>query len=281
MMYEVQMQWIHNLQKALRSPWMDGFFKTWDLVDTAYFSIIAITLVWYLWDRRIGIRLFYIFAIGLVLNKFLKGFFHQPRPCQVDPLVGILCYETPGFPSGAAQTAAVFTGLIFIECRRWLYRWMVLVFAFFLCFSRVYLGVHYPSDILGGLVAGSLLVFLYRKVFPLFEKIWKVASIFFPFFLLFLGLVLSISSSWIFDLIFLTLGVATGLITYEKQDVQKVKSLSTRGWQVFVVIGGLCLLFALGRILANLELLWDFGKGYWLSFLGGWLVQKKQLSKYR
>ena len=39
MMYlETQLQWIRDLQAALRSPWMDGFFKVWNAVDTAYFS---------------------------------------------------------------------------------------------------------------------------------------------------------------------------------------------------------------------------------------------------
>ena len=109
MMYEMQLQWIRNLQKVLRSPWMDGFFKVWNFVDTAYFSIIAITLVWYLWDRRIGIRLFYILVISMLSNKLLKEFFHQPRPCQIDPSVGILCFSSGGFPSGALEKG---TGLV-------------------------------------------------------------------------------------------------------------------------------------------------------------------------
>ncbi|MGE5196140.1 MAG: phosphatase PAP2 family protein [Anaerolineae bacterium] len=277
MMHEVQLQWIRNLQEALRSSWMDGFFKAWNFVDTAYFSIIAISLVWYLWDRRIGIRLFYILVISLVLNKLLKSLFDQPRPCQVDPLVGILCSASPGFPSGAAQTAAIFCGVVFIECRRPLYRWMALAFAFFLCFSRVYLGVHYPTDILGGLVVGSLLLVMYAKIFPLFQKIWKVAAIAFPFLLLFLGLVVSMSSFWVFYLFFSTLGIAVGLMTYAKQGIQKVETLRMRGWQTLIVIVGLCILFVMEQLLPSLEILWSFGEGYWLSFLGGCVAKERRL----
>jgi undecaprenyl-diphosphatase len=265
MLYDIQLQWILSLQEALRSPWMDYFFRAWNFVDTAYFALIVISLVWYLWDRRIGIRLFYILIMSLVLNKLLKDFFHQPRPCQIDPLVGLLCPTSPGFPSGAAQTAILLCGLVFIECQRVLYRYLAVAFALLLCFSRVYLGVHYPSDILGGLVVGSLLLLMYGKGFSLFKKIWKPAALSFPFLLLLLPPSLSL------PLFFATLGVAAGLMTYEKCAIQKVKSLGRRGWQVFIVIGGLCLLFGIGYLFPRLGILWDFGRGYWLSFLGGWI----------
>ncbi len=274
LMYDVQMQWIRSLQDALRSPWMDAVFKGWNYVDTAYFSLIVIALAWYLWDRRIGIRFFYILVISLVVNKVLKGAFHQPRPCQIDPLVGILCSASPGLPSGAAQSAAIYCGLVFIECRRWLYRWLALAFALLLCFSRVYLGLHYSTDILGGLVVGGLLLLMYWKLFPLFETIWKTAAISFSFLFLFLGLIFSLS--WVLYLFFPTLGVAAGLIMYEKMGVQKGMRLGARGWQTVIVIGGLCILFLAEKFLPNLKFLWAFGQGYWLSFLGGWLVRRQR-----
>src|SRR5437660_9999203 len=115
MNYDVQLQWIRDLQHALRSVTMDGFFKAWNYVDTLYFYLCAVSVVWYLWDRRIGVRVFYILLIGFAFNQFLKGFFHLPRPCQIDPLVGLVCASSPGFPSGAAQSAAVISGVIFME----------------------------------------------------------------------------------------------------------------------------------------------------------------------
>jgi hypothetical protein len=72
---------------------------------------------------------------------------------------------------------------------------------------------------------------MYSKMFPLFGRIWKTAAISFPFAVLFLGL--SMSFPWVFHLFFFTLGVAAGLMTYEKLDVRKVANLKTRGWQAF------------------------------------------------
>ena len=49
----------------------------------------------------------------------------------MDALVGILCTPSPGFPSGAAQSAALYVGIVVLECQKNLYRWLALVFAIF------------------------------------------------------------------------------------------------------------------------------------------------------
>jgi len=163
---------------------MDYFFIAWNYVDTLAFSILLISVVWYLIDRPIGIRLLYIFLLGAVINKFLKGFFGLPRPCQIDSLVGILCLPSPGFPSGAAQSAILIAGIIWIESCKRLYRWLGVLFALFLSFSRIYLGLHFFSDILGGWIVGGVLLLVYSKLFPLFEKNWRRYLFLFPILLL-------------------------------------------------------------------------------------------------
>src|SRR5690349_1550683 len=101
-MLDAQVQWIRDLHEVLRSPWMDKFFIAWNFVDTIYFALIPITLTMYLWDRKLGIRLLYLLSISFVLNKTFKIVFNQPRPCHIDPLIGILYSKNPGLPSGAA-----------------------------------------------------------------------------------------------------------------------------------------------------------------------------------
>jgi membrane-associated phospholipid phosphatase len=276
-LYDTQLQWIIQLQSTLRSAWMDGFFIAWNYVDTIYFSIILITSVWYLFDRRTGIRLFYILVINTVVNFFLKRLFDLPRPCQIDPSVGILCFLTPGFPSGAAQTAALLCGIVILESQRVLYRWLIVIFALFLCFSRVYLGVHYFTDILGGVFVGGLIVLFYKKVFPYFEKFWKGAAIALSFFLLFLGFILSATTSWSIYWFFSTLGIASGLITYEKIKMRKITiNLYRRIGQFLSVVVGLGFLMIAEKILPDLKILWFFAEGYWLSFLGGWLFSPRK-----
>ena len=269
-MLDRQLQWIREMQEALRSPWLDQFFIAWNHVDGLYFSMTAIALTWYLWDRKIGIRLFYILVISFALNKILKIVFGQPRPCHVDPLVGILCFKTPGIPSGGAQSAVIYAGIVFMHCRKVLYRVLILLFAFFLCFSRVYLGVHYPTDVLGGIGVGLALLALYKWGFPLFEKRWKIAAIAFPFLLLVLGKIFSDRANWFHEFFFISLGVAIGLLLSVKTSP---KSLPFRIFQTVSVIAGVCLLMAGQKTYPAWTFLWAFAEGLWLSFLGGWWVQ--------
>lgn len=275
-MLETQLQWIRDLHRAIRSPWVDTFFIAWDFEDTIYFALIAITLAWYLWDRKIGVRLFYVLIISFILNKFFKYLFDQPRPCQIDPLVGILCSKTPGFPSGGAQSAIIYAGVVWIECRKKLLRALAVLFVLFVCFARVYLGVHYPTDILGGLVIGFILLVLYKKGFPLFERHWKWAAFGFPVILLLLEGSIPEKAGWFVGAAISLFGVAAGLLTCEKLRAAMEKNFFRRLFQWASVVAGLVLLFIAEKKLPFFALFWEFAKGYWLSFLGGWLVQHKK-----
>jgi undecaprenyl-diphosphatase len=96
---------------------------------------------------------------GLVLNAVLKLGFNRPRPSILVPVVHAV---SSSFPSGHAMSAAiVYTTVAYLAARllkrRWA-RWLVMTAAFIvialISLSRMYLGVHYPSDVLAGIVVG-------------------------------------------------------------------------------------------------------------------------------
>src|SRR6202035_2903479 len=96
---------------------------------------------------------------GELLNPLLKLIFARQRPTFEDPLVALASYS---FPSGHAAGSTVFYGLLAYlvarEARSWGLRVLAVVAAavtlLLIGFSRVYLGVHYLSDVLGGYAAG-------------------------------------------------------------------------------------------------------------------------------
>jgi undecaprenyl-diphosphatase len=98
-------------------------------------------------------------AGGIVLDGVLKLGFNRPRPSIFVPSVHTV---SSSFPSGHAMSAAiVYTTVAYLAARlhkrKWA-RWLVMMTAFIvialISFSRLYLGVHYPSDVLAGIAIG-------------------------------------------------------------------------------------------------------------------------------
>ena len=98
-------------------------------------------------------------AADLVAYNLLKPFFGRPRPCKVLSDVNIVdgCGGYFSFPSNHATNAFVVAIMLTVLSGK--KRWAIAMYllAVLIGFSRIYLGVHYPGDILAGLVFGSLI----------------------------------------------------------------------------------------------------------------------------
>ncbi len=94
-----------------------------------------------------------------ISSGLLKEWIQRPRPSNekvLEGLVHIVHYKGGGYSfvsSHAANTIALalFTSLLF---KHKFYTWLIFIWAAFNCYSRIYLGVHYPLDIIGGVIVG-------------------------------------------------------------------------------------------------------------------------------
>ena len=112
----------------------------------------SLGLVWLVGKRRrVGLALLTALAASLALTFAFQYLALRPRPDDVR-----LLFPTPNFPSypsGHAATAFAAVLVLGLAYRRW---WVLsLIGASLIALSRVYLGYHYPSDILGGAILGS------------------------------------------------------------------------------------------------------------------------------
>ena len=140
-----------------------------DWLDTWWFLVIvsALTLGGLWWSGRMvqAVYLGATIAVALVLNPVLKQVFERPRP--TDTLVTV---SSTAFPSGHTTTAtSIATALAVIAWpTRW--RWPAIaaavVFSLAMAVSRVYVGAHWPSDVVGGLALGFTIAMTVRLLMP-------------------------------------------------------------------------------------------------------------------
>ena len=162
------MEFLHILE-GLRMPWLTEFFlMITELGGETAFLALALIFFWCV-DKRRGYYLMSVGFIGTMANQFLKLWCRVPRPWVRDEsftAVEAAKGDAGGysFPSGHTQTAVgTFGAIAATEKRRWL-RTVSIVLAVLVGFSRMYLGVHTPEDVLVGGAMALILVFAVKPI---------------------------------------------------------------------------------------------------------------------
>ena len=135
------------------------------LADHGYGMIaLGLVLLCFKRTRKVGLAALFAIAVGaLITNVTLKPLVYRARPytheeyrVMWEQRLGGLKESERSFPSGHTTSAMAVMMGIFLTVKnkkRW---WPVLIFPFVMGFTRLYFVVHYPTDVLGGLVAGAL-----------------------------------------------------------------------------------------------------------------------------
>lgn len=153
------LNFIIMIQK-IDTPLLDSFFRAiTSLGDELFYLLLFSFLLWCV-DFYLGIRVGILFLLSVYLNTGLKEIFQQPRPFDILPEIQKAYASGYGFPSGHAQSSLVVWGSIaYWKKQTWIRNLSVLLILL-IGFSRIYLGVHFPTDILGGWLFGGLILCL-------------------------------------------------------------------------------------------------------------------------
>lgn len=146
------------IQEYIRQDWMDGFWKVVTAFGDSGIFWIALSLLLLIprQTRRIGATALGALLIGaLITNVALKHLVARTRPYEViDGLVLLIEKQSDfSFPSGHACASFAAAGVYWRMMPR-KYGVPLLILAVLIAFSRLYVGVHYPSDVLAGLLIG-------------------------------------------------------------------------------------------------------------------------------
>lgn len=152
--------WLQSL-----GDWLLGLMNFFSALGMENFYLLIAPAVFWCLDPGFGVRL----GIGLMIssstNAILKLAFHGPRPYWVDPQVQPLAAETSfGAPSGHAQNAVMVWGLGAHRLKKG-WGWTLAVFLILMIgVSRMYLGVHFPTDVFLGWLAGGISLWLVLRL---------------------------------------------------------------------------------------------------------------------
>ena len=147
------------IQTHLRAPWMDGFMTFVTTLGNIgiIWIVVGVALLFFKKYRPWGITLLLALAIGAILgNCIIKPLVARPRPCHLVSSV-VLLIENPtsySFPSG--HTCSSFIGAITLTWANRKFGFFAIPLAVLIAFSRLYLYVHFPTDIVGGIVLACL-----------------------------------------------------------------------------------------------------------------------------
>lgn len=128
-----------------------------------YMAVIA--LVYWCVSPPHALRLAALLLLSSCINTLVKIVILEPRPYWLQPGLYTGSIDTAaGMPSGHAQSAAAFWGLLATFARRPLLWAVCLLMIAGICVSRIYFGVHFPTQIVAGLAVGLALVVVFRRV---------------------------------------------------------------------------------------------------------------------
>ncbi|MGD2169355.1 MAG: phosphatase PAP2 family protein [Chlamydiota bacterium] len=165
----MQLEWMIEFTKY-RTNFTNTFFKLVNFFDTPYFFFCIIPFIIIGISYRWGVRFFYLTILNGVVNYSLKIFFQVPRPCSIEPKLALVHVSNYSFPSGAAQYSIILAGLLIATWRSSWAKVVGISYVLIIGFSRVYLGVHYPTDILFGWFVGGTILFLFLKLYQPLEN---------------------------------------------------------------------------------------------------------------
>jgi len=164
------MDLLHQLETeiiiAIQSlgPWLVEPMRFMSMLGYEQFFLLIMPAIYWCFDAILGIRMAAMLLLSTAINTMFKLSFHSPRPYWINTQVHAYSSEYSfGLPSLHAQAAAGIWGVLAASMQKRWEKIALVIVIFLIGFSRIYLGVHFISDVVLGWLLGGLTLLLYLK----------------------------------------------------------------------------------------------------------------------
>jgi len=167
---QINTQWTNSFLDSVFPLWRDQ--TTWYYL---YYALLAFLIIKFRWKCWVWV-LFAIITISLtdiISSHLFKEWFDRLRPCREPELAGrvrLLLGSCPNGQSFTSSHAANHFGMavfFFLTLKQYFKKWALLFFvwAASISYAQIYVGVHYPLDVIGGTITGCLIGWMTTSVF--------------------------------------------------------------------------------------------------------------------
>ena len=249
-MFNFELEFLKWLE-GLRTNFLNAVFEGITLLGEETLIILLVVALWFAVDKKLAQQVFFVTATSLSVNGIIKNFAKVPRPFTK----GISCVRPDtatgySFPSGHTQGFATWSSFFAAKWKKPWFTALVAVLVSLVAISRLYLGAHYPSDVIVAVALGVgfavLGNFLFEKVQDVKKLYLGTLLILTPFIVYFL-----FGADPLFADLFKTFGMVGGMTAVAFLD-EKTEPLSydVAWWKKLVrIVVGVVLAVALKEVI--------------------------------
>lgn len=158
-----------KLLEGLRTEQLIKLFELITMLGEEIILIFLIIILYFAYDKSMALRVFFVTIASNSVNGVVKNLVRRPRPFAVGDITPARVQTATGysFPSGHTQTIATWSTTFAMKYKKWWVMVLAGLGIILVGFSRMFLGVHYPTDVIVGAILGIgisvLLNILYDK----------------------------------------------------------------------------------------------------------------------
>ena len=161
-----------ELLQNLRTDFFNKFFEFITILGEETVYILLICTIYFMFNKELAKKLFFIAATSIGFNCIIKNAVKLPRPFANGRINCVRPHTATGysFPSGHTQVAATCTSALYFALKKKALAIFSIIATLLVGFSRLYLGAHFPLDVIFGIIFGIGISFYLNRIYNKIQK---------------------------------------------------------------------------------------------------------------